>query len=200
MFGRIGAGGLQAIKDRQMQRGERLTPELEASLAVIQAVLATKPKRIFELWWNAYSRVLAASDVAEDEPKRGAGGFHLIFMDPVQTRHSFVSTIDEHVYQLFQEGGHHIAQLELSMILYGLIARPSGFRNQRGIWFVDNNAALMSLIRGRSSSPDLEKLAQVIHLCLFALNCTLHWERIPSKSSRGDDISRLAWVTGTNAL
>ena len=67
MFGRVGAGGLQAIKDRQMQRGERLTPALEASLDVIQAVLATKPKRKFELWWSTCSRALAASDAAEDE-------------------------------------------------------------------------------------------------------------------------------------
>ena len=67
-----------------------------------------------------------------------------------------MATIDEHVYQLFQESDRRI--------LYGLIARPSGFRNRRGIWFMDNTAALMSLIRGRSSSPDLENLAQVIHL------------------------------------
>ena len=46
------------------------------------------------------------------------------------------------------------------MILYGLIARPAEFRKE---------TALMSLIRGRSSSLDLEKLAQwqSIHLCLF---------------------------------
>ena len=39
MFGCIGAGGLQAIKDRQLQKGERLAPKLEVSLEVIQAVL-----------------------------------------------------------------------------------------------------------------------------------------------------------------
>ena len=43
MFGRAGAGVLQAIKNCQLQRGERLTPELEESLNVIQAMLATKP-------------------------------------------------------------------------------------------------------------------------------------------------------------
>ena len=43
MFGRAGAGVLQAIKNCQLQRGEHLTPELEESLNVIQAMLATKP-------------------------------------------------------------------------------------------------------------------------------------------------------------
>ena len=79
VFGWVGAGGLQAIKDRQMQRGQRLISELEASLRVIQAVVATKPKRKLEVWWNACDRVLAASDAAEDEQCQGSGGFLLDF-------------------------------------------------------------------------------------------------------------------------
>ena len=43
MFSRMGAGGLQAIKDMQLQRGERLTPELRESLNVIHAVPGTNP-------------------------------------------------------------------------------------------------------------------------------------------------------------
>ena len=61
---------------------------------------------------------------------------------------------------------------------------------------MDNTAALMVLIRGRSSSGDLSRLSQLIHLnlCLFALDCTLYWEWIPSKSNWADDISRLGWA------
>ena len=91
--------------------------------------------------------------------------------------------VDATLHQLFQPGDRHIAQLELAMILYGLVAQPSDFRGKRGIWFVDNTAALMALIRGRSSSGDLSRLFQLIHLCLFALGCTLYWEWIPSKSN-----------------
>ena len=74
MFGRVRARGLQAIKERQLQRGEGLTLELMTSLEVIQAVLATKPQRKFQLWWRADGRVLAACDAAEDEPCQGSGG------------------------------------------------------------------------------------------------------------------------------
>ena len=56
---------------------------------------------------------------------------------------------------------------------------------------MDNTAVLMALIRGRSPSGDLSRLSQLIHLCLFALDCTLYWEWIPSKSNWADDISRL---------
>ena len=75
MFGRVGAGGLQAIKER-LQRGETITPELMSSLEVVQAVLATRPQRQFQLWWRSEGRMLAASDAAEDKPGRGSGGFH----------------------------------------------------------------------------------------------------------------------------
>ena len=102
--------------------------------------------------------------------------------------------MNEDLYQLFQPGDHHIAQLELAMILYGLVAQPAEFRGRRGVWFVDNTAALMALIRGRSSSGDLSRLSQLIHLCLFALDCSLYWEWIPSKSNWADDISRLGWA------
>ena len=137
--------------------------------------------------------MLAASDAAEDETKKDSGDFHLVFLEATQDRQSFVAVVDDSLYNLFQESDHHIAQLELALILYGLLARPAEFRGRRGIWFVDNTAALMLFIRGRSSSPDLERLSQVIHLCLFTLSCTPYWEWIPSKSNWAEDISRLGW-------
>ena len=36
-------------------------------------------------------------------------------------------------------------------------------------WFIHKVAALMALIRGRSDSPDLERLAKLIHVALFSL-------------------------------
>ena len=38
-------------------------------------------------------------------------------------RLSFVAEVDAALYQLFQPGDHHIAQLELAMILYGLVTQ-----------------------------------------------------------------------------
>ena len=129
MFGRVGAGGLQAVKDRQMQRGERLTQELEASLRVVQAGLVSPSgssncggMRATEFWRR----------VAPYRTHQGSGGFQSIFTDAVQVRHSFVATVGERVYQHFQEGEHHIAQLELAMILYGLIANAAAVA--RGSW------------------------------------------------------------------
>jgi len=93
---------------------------------------------------------------------------------------------------LWEPAETHIAQLELSMVLYALIERPDLFRNRQSLWFLDNVAAVMTLVRGRSSSPDLAKLCHLIHLALFALRAQGYWEYVQSKSNSADDTSRTA--------
>ena len=51
----------------------------------------------------------------------------------------------------------------------------------------------MSLIRGRSSSPDLECLAQLIHVAMFALRTSFFFECIPSKTNWADAVSRVGF-------
>ena len=136
---------------------------------------------------------MAASDAAEDVPGEGTGGFLLVWRSGLPSREAFVAEVSPSAYSLFTPGDHKIAQLELSMVLYALTARPSRFRGARGVWCIDNVAALMCLIRGRSDSPDLERLANLIHVALFALQTWIYWEWIPSKSNWSDSISRLGW-------
>ena len=62
--------------------------------------------------------------------------------------------------------------------------RPQGF----GSW--ENIAALMALIKARSESPELDIMAQSVHLFLFHLRARLWFEWVPSQSSWSDEISR----------
>ena len=137
---------------------------------------------------------MVASDAALEKASGGSGGFLIVWLqDGVQVREGFVADIPEGIYALWSPGDKKIAQLELLMVLYGLVNRPSQFKGRRGIWFIDNIAALMSLIRGRSSSPDLDRISSMIHVALFALRCWAWWEYIPSKSNWSDSISRLGF-------
>ena len=88
------------------------------------------------------------------------------------------------VYAAFTPGDQKIAQLELAMVLYALTARAHAFRGRRSFWYIDNVA---SLIRGRSTSPDLERLAQ------FALRASFFFEYIPSKTNWADAVSRIGF-------
>ncbi|CAE7251852.1 unnamed protein product [Symbiodinium sp. CCMP2592] len=191
VYGRIGTGGIGALKERQYETARELTPAIRSSFEVIRAILALRPRRSVEVLPSPCARFVAASDAAEDEPRKGTGGFLLLWPGSEPGREAFVAQVDRHTYDAFLPGEVKIAQLELSMVLFALTARASTFRSRRGTWYIDNVAALMALIRGRSDSPDLERLAHLIHVALFSLQVWVYWEWVPSKSNWSDSISRL---------
>ena len=124
-------------------------------------------------------------------PKQGTGGFLLVFFHgPAHERVGFVSEIPDTMYQIWSPGDAKIAQLELLQVLIALVTVPERFRGRRGVWYIDNTAALMSLTKGRSASKDLERMSSLIHLLLLSLKCWIYWEWAPSKSNWADAISR----------
>ena len=171
IFGRVGYGGLMAIKARQDEDVTCLTPAILQCFEVIEAVMKVKPFRRFPVSVFQGLRFLAASDAAEEADKPGSGGFHLIFFDHdgSQHRHSFVAGNCQQLQRMWAPGQTHIAQFELSMVLFAFFERPALFLDRRGLWFLDNVAAVMTLVRGRSSNPDLTQLGHMIHPALFAL-------------------------------
>ena len=192
VYGRIGCSGLAAIKQRQYEASSAVTPAILASFQVLKAVINAKPERPFPVIPQQTSRFCAASDAALEVPGQGTGGFLLIwFNNQVEVREAFVANIPPEIYSLWKPGTKKIAQLEMMMVLYALVARPEAFRNRRGLWLIDNIAALMCLVRGRSESTDLERISSLIHLASFSLQTWLWWEYIQSKSNWADSISRL---------
>ena len=71
MYGRVGTGGLQALKARQTEKVVELTNALRQSMEVIRAVLALRPRRRVEVFPSEHCRFVAASDAAEDVPGGG---------------------------------------------------------------------------------------------------------------------------------
>ena len=102
----------------------------------------------------------------------------------LQKREAFVSLIPHSVCAIWGPGDKKIAQLELLQVLYALFTRPSKFRGRRGLWFIDNTAALMALVRGRSDKEDLEHMSRLIHLTLFALRASFGFPVRPTGRMR----------------
>ena len=68
---------------------------------------------------------------------------------------------------------------------------PTLFEGQDAIWFVDNEAAVSSLIRAGSSQSDVHMICQYAHLTLFKLNARIWYEWVDSGSNPTDGLSRL---------
>ena len=68
---------------------------------------------------------------------------------------------------------------------------PELFKEQDIIWFVDNEAAVSSLIKASSSQLDVHAICQFAHVSLFKLKARIWYEWIDSASNPSDGLSRL---------
>eukprot|EP00435_Cladocopium_sp_Y103_P006376 s317_g2.t1 len=87
--------------------------------------------------------------------------------------------------------------------LAGLVVptiHPHLLRDADVLWFVDNEAAVASLIRAASRQSDVHAICQFAHLLAFKLQSRIWFEWIDSASNPSDGLSRLGlcdpWTQG----
>ena len=68
---------------------------------------------------------------------------------------------------------------------------PAYFRSQDVTWYIDNEAATSSLVRGASRQADVHMIAQFSQVILYKLGARTWWEWIDSASNPSDGLSRL---------
>ena len=174
-FGRVARSGLSAIKDRQYTLGD-ISISNEPGLCDVSFACGLSAWSLPVFWLPAM------------QPRTASGAF--LLLTPPNQRLGAVVIIDDNVFDLWDDQETKIAQLELLMVFQSLITFPAAFRHTAGVYFIDNIAALMALVKGRSDSPELDAISQSIHLLLFCLRCSLWFEWIPSNSNWSDAISR----------
>ena len=145
--------------------------------------MAEQPRREWYLCQTRVKRFLVASD---ESPRAGAAGFLLVLDSglPTETRLGHVVDIPSGLYDQWRPDGWHIAQLEMLMVLAALTV----FHGQ--LWMIDNVAALMALIRGKSDTVDLDHLGMLTHAALFGLQVQTYFDWVQSHSNWSDGISR----------
>ena len=190
-FGKIGRAGLNAVKERQYSTDKDLTEGIDKGFRLIEAAIKQRPVRCIFVTPPDVLRFTGASDAAYDDC-RGSGGFLLALLDcpGQQARLGRYTQITSDVYAKWKPCKTYIAQLELLMVYLALIVFAEHFRGRRGIWFIDNIAALMALVRGRSRHEDLDNLAGAIHAAMFSLEVWIYFEWVESKANWSDGISR----------
>lgn len=87
-------------------------------------------------------------------------------------------------------GDQLICQIELYAVVAIRFHLAASLHNRRSIWWIDNEAARFSLIKGLSPSPTMKALARAYY-SLEAECATFNWfERVPSISNIADPPSR----------
>ena len=187
-FAHVARPGLTYLKERQYAAQNDFTAELSGCFTVVRTILELQPRRVVQVNPFSSPRLIVASDASQDAPRQGQAGMLLVHQSGL--RLGTYIKIDESVFLLWDDHPAKIAQLELLAVLQGLLTFPSHFRGRKVVWWVDNVAALMSLVRGRSDSLELDFMSQLVHFLLYALHCHIYWEWIPSASNWADGISR----------
>ena len=182
--------GLTAIKNRQCEGQSYLTPQLNLGLQSLDLVLDLRPSRVITVRDFAQSRLrfCAASDACLRDYQDGGAGC-LLHLHP-GTRLGAYFPLRPQVFDFIWAQDFVVAQLELLAVLQGIITFADQLRNGSGVWFVDNIAALMSLVRGRSDNGDLDNMASMVHVLFFAINCQCYFDWVESKANWSDGISR----------
>ena len=65
------------------------------------------------------------------------------------------------------------------------------FKGRDVIWFIDNEAACSALIRGSSTSEDVQDITEAAALMSSLLGCRVWYEWIDSSSNVSDGLSRV---------
>ena len=83
-----------------------------------------------------------------------------------------------------------ILAAEAVAVLTALVLSPELLAGREIVWFVDNEAALSSLVRGTSRAEDVGHIAACTQLAMMEHSCSAWYEWIDSASNPSDGLSR----------
>ena len=175
-----------------------LTSDIQTSLDFILNLLSLRPERIYSLDVSRMSRFVIASDAAQDHPLQGSAG--ALILHPSGRRDALVLTVDDRLFALWNEHPARIAQLELCVVAMTIASLASSLRAHHGLWFVDNIASLMSLIKGRSPTLELDLMSGMVHAMLCGLQCMIYWEWVASAAVSHDWVCQTPGYTDTTSV
>lgn len=165
----------------------KMTGDVCNAFDTVKAVLKTEPKRVVSMEWSLVDRFVAASDAAQEECRMR----RLLASAPLlQRRIGREVEMRSCLYRCRRVRHTYIAQLELYTIAAGLLLDGQHLCSRPGVWFVDNVAGLMALIKDSSTDRDLNRMAGVIHDILYVDRAPLYFEWIESGANWSDGISR----------
>ena len=200
-FGRAGRLGLKSLKDRQYQAQDEtneVTEDLRLGLQFLKEVMPRmqpRPTRVMgvspppvvvysDASWPQYMDLEEA--VRTGEPPR----LGWVIFVPGEKPRGYTMVLGKEFMDALLPRKTQIFAAEAIAVLTALVLLPGQFAQRELLWFIDNESAVSSLIRGGSKAQDVGHLAAATHLALIEEQCTAWFEWIDSDSNPADGLSR----------
>ena len=190
-LGRVGRVGIHAVKQRQYARDNKtcMTEQLRTALLFMKGMAKAIPSRINEVGASSRNTLIAYSDAEYTEGNPPRLGW--VILDSRGSVHAAATLLlDARITALWKPRKQQIFPAESLAPSAALANHPQVFAHCDVRWFVDNESACSTLIRGASREEDVNGIAECTHLLAMRLNTRLWFEWVDSKANPSDGLSR----------
>ena len=201
-YGGIGSAALGAISRRESGADGNdmtITRELDASLTFLEHMMQGElPKIILRTYENGEKPTVVLSD-ASYHPTEGNHGVakvaHMVWCPKAKKLWHANMELPQEVLKAWNDmkaKQTFITQAEVMGIEAPYFSSPDGFewRDRDVIHLADNKAADCGVIKGRSPSPDSERMIANLRMMIARLRIRLWIEFVKSEANFADDPSR----------
>ena len=199
-FGRVGRLGLRALKSRQYQQGDfvGIDEQLHTGLRFLMEIMPRLEPRSARILGPTPQPTIVYSDAswpermtAEEAMEKGEPPrLGWVVFNPGERPVGFSMELGREFVSALFPRKTQIFAAEAVAVLTALILAPESISNRELVWFIDNEAALSSLIRGTSRAEDVGHIAACTQLAMMDRSCTAWYEWVDSASNPADGLSR----------
>ena len=183
---------LRLLAERQYGSGSNLSATLRWALEYLQDVASSAEPKPHKPFHQLQPMVIIYTDAAEKPDKQGGLIITCGFViHGIETIWGDV-TLPAWVIDSWEHRKRHIAVgglLVVPMLALEPTVRPI-LAGSDSIWFLDNVAALGSLIRGSSTRQDMSSLAMQSQVALYSMRTCPYFEWVRSQANIADAPSR----------
>ena len=196
--GKCGRIGLNVFRNRQWAPTRLPLSYMERiNLRFLRHMLHLAPPKTVNLFGQRSKQRRVWSDASWEPSRPPRLGWLLQDTESNETLGG-TALVDKDILAKLVPRKTQIVVCEAIVVPQVMAAYPAFFENAQVVWFVDNEAACSSLVRGASRHGDIAVLAALAHLAALRYSCQLWFEWIDSDSNPSDGLSRLgindAWT------
>jgi len=191
-FGRCGRLATLALKDRHYESVCHMTDRLREALTFAAVMAKNLPPRAVGISRSSPRKLVIGYSDAEYKPgsgippRLGWAFFHPDLSLPIAR----TCLLDDSTVDSWKPRSQQIFPAETFAVLAALVTHAALLKGCDILWFVDNEAACSTLIRGASREEDVHLIAEITHWTAMKMDVRIWIEWIDSSSNPSDGLSR----------